>query len=1153
MKVIRAASVLSLILIFVFSPINFSFFVSVSPASAVDLMIEEDTEWSGLQTISGYVTIVNGATLTIKHGAIIEFEGRSGITVEGNLRVNGTPSDPVLFRKRNTANVDDVYSIDGFGNIYARNIDVSGGGSAFETFLIGREKRDTFIQHAEAMWLYRGAFTVRDTGTLDIEGANFHNNALAVYLNRNNGFGINFHQSNFVSNDIDVVSAVQYGNLDMSNNWWDDANGPIACTLDCGDYYPRPYQKIIGTINFIPWLDHFASSSSDVCTENCFSNVMFLPGIESSRLYAKDDPGCLLVNCENQLWEPNRNDDVHKLYLDTNGKSTNLFDVYTKENAVIDELDVTGSNIYKSFIDTMNKLKDVDHLINDWKATPYDWRLSYDDIVKNGTSTDDGSISYNHSSPSPYIVTELHRLAESSRTGKVTIIAHSNGGLVAKKMMETLGDEETAKLIDRVIFVAVPQVGTPMSIPAMLNGFDQDHVAGLITSQKTARGLAEYMPGVYQLLPSEKYFTMVTTPVVTFDPVKLPDWAATYGENISSFDTLQTFLTDTANRVSADDSDIETPSTLHQNLLDQAGGEHQTLDEWRVPAGVEVIEIAGWGVPATVDGVHYDTEKGYACDKGSGLCSTSADVMRATPHFTLDGDGTVVTPSALWMNSGDGAVRYWFDLAKYNSFLNKIRGGRILNSEHSDILEPQQINNFIVDTVTHTVKPLSDYTYLSTEVPLSTDKRLEYVLHSPLTLDLYDDEGHHTGVSPTTGQVEEQIPGTYYRQFGEVKYIFSDESIPTHLTLDGYDTGRFTLEVKELQGDIVLGQMTFQDMPTTDTTKVSLDIPTDLSSASPLRIDRESDGTDDFVIASQVGDPVVFDATPPVTDISLVGTVGMNDWYASDVTVTFTAQDSETGVDHISYSLDEGVTWNIYASPLVVTAEGITTVRYFSTNTQGSGESIQTKTIKIDKTAPEARVTFNSVTQKLEVIGIDNLSAVSMTAEGSLSQMYEKKSEKRDKKRNQSNMKKNDEEGRQGENGRTRVMTTLRNEAGHTTVLVFLKEKDKEDRIDLKWQSIVYDGVVFLLSDTKMQYQWRLSLPTIYEAFSAYMRVDQSSLRLRYLPKRNETWILDKPRERDDDEEREDEENEKQSVKEKVSGMIIPSMTTEKGIIKINY
>jgi len=98
MKVIRAASVLSLILIFVFSPINFSFFVSVSPASAVDLMIEEDTEWSGLQTISGYVTIVNGATLTIKHGAIIEFEGRSGITVEGNLRVNGTPSDPVLFR-----------------------------------------------------------------------------------------------------------------------------------------------------------------------------------------------------------------------------------------------------------------------------------------------------------------------------------------------------------------------------------------------------------------------------------------------------------------------------------------------------------------------------------------------------------------------------------------------------------------------------------------------------------------------------------------------------------------------------------------------------------------------------------------------------------------------------------------------------------------------------------------------------------------------------------------------------------------------------------------------------------------------------------------------------------------------------------------------
>jgi len=235
-------------------------------------MIEENTEWSGLQTISGYVTVKNGATLIIKKGSIIEFEGQSILDIQGNLRVDGTPSDPVMFRKKNAANVDERYSIITSGSIYARNIDVSGGGRAFEVFQVQRNRRDTPFQYANAMWLYSGAFTAYGTGKLDIEAANFHNNALAVYVAQNPAFGTKIWRSKFTQNDIDFVNVTGYTNLDARYNWWGNVNGPVVCSVDCGDYNPRQYQKIIGTID-----------SSHFSKERDFRDpVVVIPGIMGS-------------------------------------------------------------------------------------------------------------------------------------------------------------------------------------------------------------------------------------------------------------------------------------------------------------------------------------------------------------------------------------------------------------------------------------------------------------------------------------------------------------------------------------------------------------------------------------------------------------------------------------------------------------------------------------------------------------------------------------------------------------------------------------------------------------------------------------------------------------------------------------------------------
>ncbi|MSU74055.1 hypothetical protein EXS56_02865, partial [Candidatus Kaiserbacteria bacterium] len=422
--------------------------------------------------------------------------------------------------------------------------------------------------------------------------------------------------------------------------------GPIPITLRATrDGVDDGFLSVMGT-NF-RW--NFTVSGADIppppppdpCATPgvCASNVLFLPGIETSRLYRPD-----YVGGTDRLWEPNIDSDVQDLYMNADGSSSR-FDVYTKERDVIDELP-SGANIYKSFIGKMNELKTSD-TINDWEPIAYDWRLSLDDILTYGHKIQD-RIYYSgdlRATSTPYIIQELKRLAAASKTKKVTIVAHSNGGLLAKRLTELLGPVESAKIIDKMIFVAVPQAGTPASIPAGLHGYEQDILYGLITSKETARTLAKNAPMEYQLLPSAKYFTYVDDPVITFD-ASLTDWIARYGSSIHSQSSLHTFLTDTFGRVDSQTGDSNQPIQLNDPLLLNAESLHISLDNWTPPAGVQLTQIAGWGVPKTVSGLTYKK-------KGTGVTPE--------PNFTIDGDGTVVVPSALWTSTAASTTNYWVD------------------------------------------------------------------------------------------------------------------------------------------------------------------------------------------------------------------------------------------------------------------------------------------------------------------------------------------------------------------------------------------------------------------------------------------------------------------------------------------------------------
>lgn len=1093
----------------------------------------------GNYTFEGDLVLNNNSKLTIKSGANIKFKKTGEYTpimqlTESVIIAEGSADDMIAFEAADENSNNYSINIEGYGSDTSvfKYVNFKGGGDSWgggQALL-----KNFFINTARAAEGIDGVATLDiNNGNVSVENSKFE---------KNNYYGINYEwfvdindnrksllvtDSDFTDNAnklaVNSQMICQYGDqslcntiVTLKNNFYDSADGPKAESNPFGTG-----NEVSGPVNLEGW--NIQSNFSEIVSEGP-SNVLFLPGLEASRLYAKDDPDCLAINCENQLWEPNRDGDVKKLFLDEDGKSTYEYDIYTRD--IIDEANVLPQpyreNIYKSFIAKMDDLKSS-NTISNWSAYAYDWRMPLDKILEDNS-----------------LENKLKELAASSKSKKVTIIAHSNGGLLTKALLHKLGSDEIKSFVDKIIFVAVPQVGTPDAIAAMLHGKGQNIFP--VLSKETARNLAVNMSSAYNLLPSEAYFSTVQTPVVTFDQEKCSvDWKDRYAEEINNKNDLDNFLIDDFRRSLAMGTTLNVPLELNRTLLEKANDQHESLDEWNTPDGVKIIQIAGWGVPATISSIKYESENGKLCNS---ICQYGLDVLEPEEFSsTIDGDGTVVTPSALWMG---GAERYWVNAQDYNKNhrIETLFGA--LGIEHKNILEIPELNNFIADNITNSEKPLSEYKYLSTEVPPSDDeRRLQYTLHSPLTLELFDDQERYTGIDEE-GNVEEQIPGTYYSEIGETKNIFTSDEFPGRIKMKGYDEGKFTFSIKEYQGDEEKGKITFKDMPVTSETKVYFNTQSDLESASNLEIDKDGDGDIDYSLEPKIGEIVTLDTTPPTTEATLAGTNENNDWYTSDVSLTLTAKDDEngSGIEKTEYSTDNGSTWTTYTNPVTFTQEGIIEVQYRSTDKQGNQEEIKTITIKIDKTAPEAKISFGNDNKKLNITGIDNLSQnVSVVTKEEIIK------EKKEKHKTHNFWSwnwfpKND-------NKKIMETTTLTDDAGHQTDVVLKKKKDRNGFIDASVKSISYDGQTNDLTKNNLQYKWSLNgWKNKYLFFASSLRTSSMIVEAHYLPKLDQTWIMEWPRDLADDEK---DEVDKRPVRKKMPGMVIPGIITNKGELQVNY
>ncbi|MFA6158622.1 MAG: hypothetical protein WC763_03290 [Candidatus Paceibacterota bacterium] len=837
----------------VFAVGAFGFLNDVFADTIVTGQLNSDTTWTkeGSPYIVGTYRVNKGVTLTIEPGVTVGFgTGMPSLDVYGSLIAHGTSAEPITIAY--TYQQAYILQIQVFGGVMDLSyLTISGFAS-----LSGLNGAHISFDHVKSIdfqiFVSASSLVMNDSVCLNTG----HPVTIRVAVNKGVIPTVLIRNSVILGKRYYALSADSGAAVDVRNNFWGDVSGPYHSVFNkTGKGDP-----ISGNVDFSPWLsrDPFA----------CCSSVLFLPGFEGSRLYVSDDPSSTSTSSgDNRIWEPNRDKDIESLGLTPSGASANR--VYSKIGDIIDEayVSLAGPNIYKSFMADMNDLV-ATGTVKSWLPAAYDWRLSLDQLLNMGNASSSGLISYLDSTSTPYLVQEFYKLARESKTGRVSIVAHSNGGLLAKALVSYVESRGDADLVDKILFVAVPQVGTPHAIGALLHGFKE----GIwpFTSPQAMRRLGQNMPGAYNLLPSLRYADFVSSPIISFSSATssplLVDMHDAYGDGIRLFSSLVGFLKGSEGRRAPTYADLSAPEILSPSLLDSASTTHAVLDAWIPSPSSELFEIAGRGLD-TVSGIEY-----YEGRKGR------KKALLYRPIFSSDGDGTVMLSSAWATPSTENVHRYWVDLKLASAGLNR-------NRDHSNILEVDDLRDFIKEILSeapHAIRHRAQVADASVVPKKPFQKTTRVLLHSPdASLGVNDSQGRHTGRS-SSGFVETQIPGSQYQELGDVTYVSIPDSpssdgpapviqITSGSTTSSMSDSAFSVDVERATDDDVATSSTFEDVVVPPGGTLTIVPISDASSSTVpvLQIDDNGDGTVDREVLPGAPIPEPVSASEPEPGVEL--------------------------------------------------------------------------------------------------------------------------------------------------------------------------------------------------------------------------------------------------------------------------------------------
>jgi len=657
------------------------------------------------------------------------------------------------------------------------------------------------------------------------------------------GTQVSVTASSFIGNNTAVLD-LPSAHTSIVGDWWGDPTGP---TIGSGT------NAVLGSAVYAPWLSADpgaglpdAASTAQVSTAPCCSSVLFIPGIEATRLY----------NSTFRLWEPLAGIFAQELYLDDSGSSKDR-SIYAGE-PIDSAFGLKGIyDVYGGFERFMDSLVGSG-FIHEWRAFGYDWREPIDMIavgdVKRATTTE-------------RLADAVTQLAAGSKTGKVTIVAHSNGGLVAKYLVKALADAGRASLIDSVISVGVPYLGAPEAVAGLLHGDGQSIFHNIIVSEAVARSLGQNMASAYSLLPSAAYFLKGLGPSIAFASTTIPGLNdGSYRPDKDPASGQDAFIADTAHvRMQPASSDVASALVGNSTLMRAAEALHVILDPFQWPAAIESWAIAGWDRDTT-ETVAYSARPGCDGFLGKLWCRGRAYIHDLIT--TAMGDGTVPLSSAVY---GSGTAIFE-DLGA----VSRTENG---DYAHASLLESSTTQGLIRSILADGVHATSSAVVLpgvTVGVPdLGADTGfIELSTYGDVDLEAYDDAGFHTGLLPTVKLLKDDdaVSGTYEEKIPKSSFHKSGTGDDTHTTIKlptttkakytvkakGKDYGFFTVAItKSKKPGVPTSQIYYGTEPDSPimvaTTTIDTGVITDAgdgsiaSSVPPLAVDIDGDGTPDYI------------------------------------------------------------------------------------------------------------------------------------------------------------------------------------------------------------------------------------------------------------------------------------------------------------------
>lgn len=103
------------------------------------------------------------------------------------------------------------------------------------------------------------------------------------------------------------------------------------------------------------------------------------------------------------------------------------------------------------------------------------------------------------------------------------------------------------------------------------------------------------------------------------------------------------------------------------------------------------------------------------------------------------------------------------------------------------------------------------------------------------------------------------------------------------------------------------------------------------------------------------------DKVPPLTVATITGGNGLNNWYVSAATIDFAANDADSGVKEIHYSVD-GAAEVVTTGPAarqIINSSGAHVVTYYAVDNAGNVEQVKKLDVNIDQTPPAVTLSLS--------------------------------------------------------------------------------------------------------------------------------------------------------------------------------------------------